>query len=105
MTVPRSAMRRVRSVKKVDHRGTATKFGRRHFLAMMGGAGLARLGLTTSGGIASAMPISTRDRSSTAADAIALFLAGDVMLGRGIDQILPHPSDPRIYEPSMTSAE
>ncbi len=36
---------------------------------------------------------------------IRLFLAGDVMLGRGIDQILPHPLDPRIYEDYMTSAE
>ncbi len=27
------------------------------------------------------------------------------MLGRGIDQILPHPSDPILYEPAMTSAE
>ena len=30
---------------------------------------------------------------------ITLFLCGDVMTGRGIDQILPHPSDPRIHEP------
>ncbi len=36
---------------------------------------------------------------------LRLFLAGDVMLGRGIDQILPHPSDPRIYEDYMASAE
>lgn len=36
---------------------------------------------------------------------LRLFLAGDVMLGRGIDQILPHPVDPRIFEDYMTSAE
>ncbi|MBU0663351.1 MAG: CapA family protein [Proteobacteria bacterium] len=35
---------------------------------------------------------------------ITLFLAGDVMTGRGIDQVLPHPSDPLIYEPYMRSA-
>ncbi len=29
---------------------------------------------------------------------VTVFLCGDVMTGRGIDQILPHPSDPRIYE-------
>src|SRR5437764_3542965 len=29
---------------------------------------------------------------------VTLALAGDVMLGRGIDQILPHPGDPRLYE-------
>jgi poly-gamma-glutamate synthesis protein (capsule biosynthesis protein) len=35
---------------------------------------------------------------------ITIFLCGDVMTGRGIDQILPHPSDPTIYEPYMKSA-
>ncbi|MGM0585711.1 MAG: CapA family protein [Pseudomonadota bacterium] len=34
-----------------------------------------------------------------------LFLCGDVMTGRGIDQILPHPADPTLYESWMTSAE
>ena len=33
-----------------------------------------------------------------------LFLAGDVMTGRGIDQVLPHPADPRLYEASAKSA-
>ncbi|MGR9037177.1 MAG: twin-arginine translocation signal domain-containing protein, partial [Gammaproteobacteria bacterium] len=27
---------------------------------------------------------------------MTLFLCGDVMTGRGIDQVLPHPGDPRI---------
>lgn len=36
--------------------------------------------------------------------AVRLFLCGDVMTGRGIDQILSHPSGPRIYEPSVHSA-
>lgn len=31
-------------------------------------------------------------------DLITLFLCGDVMIGRGIDQILLHPSDPAIHE-------
>lgn len=35
---------------------------------------------------------------------ITLFLCGDVMLGRGIDQVLPHPSEPRLYEPYAESA-
>jgi poly-gamma-glutamate synthesis protein (capsule biosynthesis protein) len=35
---------------------------------------------------------------------VKLFLCGDVMTGRGIDQILPYPSSPEIYEPYMTSA-
>jgi poly-gamma-glutamate synthesis protein (capsule biosynthesis protein) len=38
------------------------------------------------------------------ADAITIFLCGDVMIGRGIDQVLPHPSDPRLYEPLMKTA-
>jgi poly-gamma-glutamate synthesis protein (capsule biosynthesis protein) len=33
-----------------------------------------------------------------------LFLCGDVMIGRGIDQILAHPSRPRLYEPCVDSA-
>jgi poly-gamma-glutamate synthesis protein (capsule biosynthesis protein) len=37
-------------------------------------------------------------------DAITLFLCGDVMLGRGIDQILPHPGDPQLYEPAISLA-
>ncbi|MGZ8174236.1 MULTISPECIES: CapA family protein [Methylobacter] len=36
---------------------------------------------------------------------ITLFLCGDVMTGRGIDQVLPYPSNPQIYEPYMTSAK
>jgi poly-gamma-glutamate synthesis protein (capsule biosynthesis protein) len=37
-------------------------------------------------------------------DLITLFLSGDVMTGRGIDQILPHPSDPSIYEGYLKDA-
>jgi poly-gamma-glutamate synthesis protein (capsule biosynthesis protein) len=39
------------------------------------------------------------------AESITLFLCGDVMLGRGIDQILPHPGDPRLQELYVGSAE
>ncbi len=35
---------------------------------------------------------------------LTLFLCGDVMLGRGIDQILPTPSSPEIFEPVVRSA-
>ncbi|QGZ47354.1 hypothetical protein GPZ77_02080 [Streptomyces sp. QHH-9511] len=31
-------------------------------------------------------------------DPVGLFLCGDVMLGRGVDQILPHPGDPALRE-------
>ncbi len=33
-----------------------------------------------------------------------LFLAGDVMTGRGVDQILPHPSDPKLVELAVRDA-
>jgi len=42
--------------------------------------------------------------SGAANGTVTLFLCGDVMTGRGIDQILPHPSDPRLFEPYMHSA-
>jgi len=35
---------------------------------------------------------------------VKLCVTGDVMSGRGIDQILRCPGDPRIHEPSMQSA-
>ena len=35
---------------------------------------------------------------------IELFLCGDVMTGRGIDQILPHPGNPVLYEPGIKDA-
>jgi poly-gamma-glutamate capsule biosynthesis protein CapA/YwtB (metallophosphatase superfamily) len=38
------------------------------------------------------------------ANSIRLFLSGDVMTGRGIDQILPHPSPPELYESWVRSA-
>ena len=36
---------------------------------------------------------------------LRLFLCGDVMCGRGIDQVLEHPCSPEIYEDYMRSAE
>lgn len=35
---------------------------------------------------------------------VNLLLAGDVMTGRGIDQIMPHPCDPVLYEGYIKSA-
>jgi poly-gamma-glutamate capsule biosynthesis protein CapA/YwtB (metallophosphatase superfamily) len=35
---------------------------------------------------------------------VTLFLCGDVMTGRGVDQILGHPSRPRIFEPYVQDA-
>ena len=36
---------------------------------------------------------------------LRLFLCGDVMTGRGVDQVLPHPGDPRIHESYARSAQ
>lgn len=44
-----------------------------------------------------------QDRN-TAARPVTLFLGGDVMTGRGIDQILPRPGDPALHEAYVKSA-
>jgi len=36
--------------------------------------------------------------------AIKMFVCGDFMTGRGIDQVLPHPSDPVLYVPYIRDA-
>ncbi|GMV56262.1 MAG: hypothetical protein AMXMBFR6_20670 [Betaproteobacteria bacterium] len=48
---------------------------------------------------AAALPSATSATSATRS-----FLCGDPMWGRGIDQILPHPSDPQLHEPAAQSA-
>jgi len=63
--------------------------GRRQWITLAGSAALGTLAPT---------PTRARDRL------VSLFLCGDVMTGRGVDQVLPHPSDPRIYEPYAKSA-
>jgi len=35
---------------------------------------------------------------------LRLFLAGDVMTGRGVDQVLPHPSEPGLHEEYVKDA-
>jgi poly-gamma-glutamate synthesis protein (capsule biosynthesis protein) len=47
---------------------------------------------------------STDSKSSGTPNAITIFMTGDVMTGRGIDQVLPHPSAPQIYEPYVRDA-
>ncbi len=63
--------------------------GRRRWMTLAGSAALGSL-----------VPAPTRARSGL----MTLFLSGDVMTGRGVDQALPHPSDPRIYERHAKSA-
>jgi poly-gamma-glutamate synthesis protein (capsule biosynthesis protein) len=42
--------------------------------------------------------------TSVGDDLVTMFLCGDVMTGRGIDQILPHPGDPRLREAYVREA-
>jgi poly-gamma-glutamate capsule biosynthesis protein CapA/YwtB (metallophosphatase superfamily) len=44
------------------------------------------------------------NKQSAMAGLITIFMCGDVMIGRGIDQVLPHPCDPVIYEPWVRDA-
>lgn len=44
------------------------------------------------------------EQSQSHSSMVSLFLCGDVMLGRGIDQVLPHPGDPTLYEPYVKDA-
>ncbi|HSG63595.1 MAG TPA: CapA family protein [Gammaproteobacteria bacterium] len=46
----------------------------------------------------------SRARPDPGSELVTLFLCGDVMLGRGIDQVLPHAGDPRIHEPYVKTA-
>ncbi len=48
--------------------------------------------------------MSTESGQGRAADALTLFVCGDVMLGRGVDQILPNPSKLQLFEPCVSSA-
>jgi poly-gamma-glutamate synthesis protein (capsule biosynthesis protein) len=81
---------------------------RRGFLRLSAATVLAALGAASNAEQISkpankAMQTSTRHAGSNS-DHITLFLCGDVMTGRGIDQALPHPSDPRLYEPYVNNA-
>ena len=44
------------------------------------------------------------DKTSKNTNPITIFMCGDVMTGRGIDQILPYPSDPTIHESYLKNA-
>ena len=86
------------------------KLGRRQLLKLSGIAGFGLLAGTVQvrptkehrlGGIEES---AGGERRAGDPDLLTLFLCGDVMTGRGVDQVLPHPSDPRIHEPSVSSA-
>ncbi len=65
------------------------------------------MGIFTAAGEFIVKKETSRSTSLTQAEgnSIRLFLCGDVMIGRGIDQILAHPGDPEIHESYMKSAK
>ena len=80
------------------------KLQRRGFLKLSGLATLDLMAIRS--GVSAASETMSADHSQSRAvkDEVTLFLCGDVMTGRGIDQVLPHPSDPRLEEPYVRSA-
>jgi poly-gamma-glutamate synthesis protein (capsule biosynthesis protein) len=86
---------------------------RRIFLARTGTALLGSLGCGASASDGPpAIPAAEKpgtsakpaQRSAIDAGGVTLFLCGDVMTGRGIDQILRHPSKPHLYESYVRTA-
>jgi poly-gamma-glutamate synthesis protein (capsule biosynthesis protein) len=79
--------------------------GRRRFLAQTGGAILCGVaGTAAAKATSDPQPPDAVERQRTSAPRVRVFLCGDVMTGRGIDQILQHPGDPRIFEGYVRSA-
>lgn len=74
---------------------------RRQLLTWMG---LGALGLSNTALAASTKHSMNLKTSENSNKPVNLFLCGDVMTGRGIDQILPHPSSPEIHEDYITNA-
>jgi poly-gamma-glutamate capsule biosynthesis protein CapA/YwtB (metallophosphatase superfamily) len=82
-------------------------WARRTFLRWLAGLGL--IGVTPQ--LSTAAPrngershVAHNRETPAGRTAITLFLCGDVMTGRGVDQVLPHPGDPRLYEPYLRDA-
>jgi poly-gamma-glutamate synthesis protein (capsule biosynthesis protein) len=50
------------------------------------------------------LQIFSKPASTMNNNTVRLFLSGDVMTGRAIDQILPHPGDPQLHERYVTRA-
>lgn len=70
--------------------------GRRGFLRRCGHFALAAAGSTLARRVQAGF--ATMGSGNTMAAPVTLLLCGDVMLGRGIDQILAHPSGPALHE-------
>jgi poly-gamma-glutamate synthesis protein (capsule biosynthesis protein) len=82
-----------------------SRFGRRQVLGFPLAAAMTQFSASNCAGRVSADPKSDDDKSLADADLVTLFVCGDVMTGRAIDQVLPQPGNPRICERYATSAE
>ncbi|WP_424603510.1 CapA family protein [Bradyrhizobium sp.] len=51
------------------------------------------------------MSVAAQSNVSSPRRSVRLFLCGDVMTGRGIDQVLAHPCDPKLHEDYVASAK
>jgi poly-gamma-glutamate capsule biosynthesis protein CapA/YwtB (metallophosphatase superfamily) len=51
------------------------------------------------------MSVSAQSTHAQPQRSVRLFLCGDVMTGRGIDQMLAHPCDPKLHEDYVASAK
>jgi poly-gamma-glutamate synthesis protein (capsule biosynthesis protein) len=76
---------------------------RRAFLRLVGASAMVMTDASAVGGRSPA-PRSDGAGPVSSEREITLFLGGDVMTGRGIDQILPRSVNPRIHEPWVKSA-
>lgn len=54
--------------------------------------------------VTAGLPTVTYAAKMPSSHSITLFMAGDVMIGRGIDRVLPHPGDPRLHESFVKDA-
>ena len=94
---------RDRSLRKALRRPMA--WGRRRFLDVSGSAALGIwVGQSASGRTAVSASRDAETQAASPSPPLRVFLCGDVMTGRGIDQVLPHPSKPGIRESYMKSA-
>lgn len=72
----------------------------RRFFCSVVASGLAAV----PGGVSAASAREVPSAIDAGCSAVTLFLCGDVMTGRGIDQALPFRSRPQLYEPYAQSA-
>ncbi len=79
-------------------------FDRRAFLTLSAATVLALTLAPKHPRAAMTQPEPTQEKRAAGADEITLCLTGDVMTGRGIDQVLPYPNPPHLCETYVGSA-